>query len=497
MLESESWHRGFSLEKLGRRLQSVPLFLLLLPYVLGILLADAVIVPDWVLVVVFVVVVFIVELWGGIRLLSMMAVSVAVLGFGYMTTTLLRPTCDIADGEYICARVRVEDIPTERDGYRLSHGVIEALQRDSVSESTNYAVVLWIRNDSIREGDVVELHTRFRGRLSRHEAYDRLLRNRGFVGGVGVDDKSIISIEHSVKQRLQNRAIRKLERYMSDSVTHSTVEAMVVGSRRLEPYNLREAYSRTGLSHLMALSGLHLGIVVMVVALLLMPIVLFRHGHRWHNVAVVVALWVYVVMSGASASLVRSALMFSVMHLAMMSSMRYNSLNALATALFAMLIYRPSYLYDISFQLSAVAVIGIVVWGVPLMRRVAQTKSIMRLLLTTLIIGITATLWTMPIVSHSFGNIPYMGVVVTPVAMITAYAIVCCGIFVLLLPHPAALPFGWVMEQAARVQNGFVEWVAQWEWVALNYQLSEVGVAIIYTLYAIITLVVWSLCEKK
>jgi hypothetical protein len=53
------------------------------------------------------------------------------------------------------------------------------------------------------------------------------------------------------------------------------------------------------------------------------------------------------------------------------------------------------------------------------------------------------------------------------------------------------------MEQAARVQNGFVEWVAQWEWVALNYQLSGVGVAIIYTLFAIITLGVWSLCEKK
>jgi hypothetical protein len=83
------------------------------------------------------------------------------------------------------------------------------------------------------------------------------------------------------------------------------------------------------------------------------------------------------------------------------------------------------------------------------------------------------------------------------VAVITAYAIVCCGIFVLLLPYPVALPFGWVMEQAARVQNGFVEWVAQWEWVALNYQLSEVGVAIIYTLFAIITLGVWSLCEKK
>ena len=496
MLELGSWHKDFSLESLGRRLRSVPLFLLLVPYVLGILLADVVVVPDWVLVVAFVLAVFVVER-GRSRPLVMLAVAVAVLGFGYVTTTLLRPTCNIDDGGYIAARVRVKDIPTERDGYRLSHGVIEAWQSGSISESSNYAVVLWIRNDSIQEGDIVELRTRFRSRMSRHEAYNELLRNRGYVGGVGINEHNVVSVERSGRQTLQSRAIRKLERYMRDSVSHSTIEAMVVGSRRLETQALREAYSRTGLSHLMALSGLHLGIVVMVLTLLLTPIILMRHGHRWHNVAVVVVLWVYVAMSGASASLIRSALMFSVIHLAMMSSMRYNSLNALVAALFAMLIYRPSYIYDISFQLSAVAVIGIIVWGVPLMRMVAERGFILRSLLTTLIIGITATLWTLPIVSHTFANIPYIGVVVTPIAMLTAYVIVCCGIFVLLLPAPLAIPFGGAMEHAAWVQNMFVEWVAQWEWVVVNYQLSAVGVAIIYALFAIITLGVWSLCEKK
>ena len=79
MLEFESWHNGFSLKSLGRRLRSVPLFLLLVPYVLGILLADAVLVPDWVLVVAFVLAVLVIELWGKSRMLSVVAVSVAVI----------------------------------------------------------------------------------------------------------------------------------------------------------------------------------------------------------------------------------------------------------------------------------------------------------------------------------------------------------------------------------------------------------------------------------
>jgi competence protein ComEC len=235
----------------------------------------------------------------------------------------------------------------------------------------------------------------------------------------------------------------------------------------------------------------------MVVTLLLSPVIFVRHGHRLHNVLVVVVLWVYVVMAGASASLVRAALMFSFLQLAQASSRRYNSLNSLSAALFAMLIYRPNYLYDISFQLSVMAVMGIVVWGVPLIRRVAHGGFVMRSLLTTLIIGATATLWTMPIVSHTFGNIPYLGVIITPVAMLTAYVVVGCGIFALILPHPLSMPFGWVMEHAAWVQNSFVERVASERWVTINYSLSEGGVATIYAIFLLITLVIWSICEKK
>lgn len=497
MFESESWHNRLSVECLGRRLRSVPLFLLLIPYALGILLADSVVIPDWTLFVLYIVAVAIVEFLSHRRVLYVLAVGSVMLGFGYMITTLMRPSCNIPDGEYIDAIVRVDDIPVERQGYRQSFGTIEAWRGAEGGEVCNYDVVLWIRHDSINEGDRVQLRTKFHRRMSRYEDYDRLLRNRGYVGGVSLSDRSVVAVEEDVRHTLQTRAIRKLERYMSDSLSHSTAEAMVVGSRRLEPRHLRDAYSRTGLSHLMALSGLHLCIVFMVVTLLLSPVIFVRHGHRLHNVLVVVVLWVYVVMAGASASLVRAALMFSFLQLAQASSRRYNSLNSLSAALFAMLIYRPNYLYDISFQLSVMAVMGIVVWGVPLIRRVAHGGFVTRSLLTTLIIGATATLWTMPIVSHTFGNIPYLGVIITPVAMLTAYVVVGCGIFALILPHPLSMPFGWVMEHAAWVQNSFVERVASERWVTINYSLSEGGVATIYAIFLLITLVVWSICEKK
>lgn len=497
MFASESWHNDFSIKSLGRRLRSVPIFLLLLPYALGILLCDYVDLGDWWLVAMFGLSTLLIAFFGRHRLLSHLGVGVLMLGFGYVVTMLQRPCCDIRDGETIDAVVCVDDIPMQRSGYRLSYGHIEAWRRDSVEHAASYDVVLWIRHDSIREGDRVHVHTKFRSRMSRHDDYNRLLRNRGYVGGISLSDGSVVRLEYDEHSTLQNRAIRKLERYLSDSATHSTVEAMVVGSRRLEPQHLREAYSRTGLSHLMALSGLHLGIVVMVLAVLLMPVLLVYRGNIIHNIVVIGVLWLYVVMSGASASLVRAALMFSILHLAQASSMRYNSLNTLSVALLAMLIYRPYYLYDISFQLSAMAVIGIVVWGVPLVRQLRGMHFVWHSLLATLIIGVVATLWTLPIVSNTFHAIPLIGVVATPVAMLSAYVIVCCGIFVLILPHPLATPFGWLAERAAWLQNSFVEWLSSADWITIDYRLSAGGVVAIYTIFLLITAVVWSKTKKN
>ena len=497
MFELGSLHNLFSLKSLGRRLRSVPLFLLLVPYAMGIPLADHLLLADWWLFVALGLATTVIVFWGGYRVLRYVAISVIMLGFGYMTTLLQRPCCDIEDGSWIDAVVRVDDVPAERDGYRLSYGEIEMWCKDSICHASDYDVVLWLRNDSIREGDRVHLRTKFSRRMSRYEEYDRLLRNRGYVGGVGLKDRGIAWVERGAHQTLQSRAIRKLERYMLDSASHSTVEAMVVGSRRLGPQHLREAYSRTGLSHLMALSGLHIGIVTMVLFVLLMPLLLLRHGNRVHSIAVICLLWLYVAMSGGSASLVRAALMFSFLHLAMASSMRSNSLNMLSVVLFAMLIYRPYYLYDISFQLSAMAVLGIVVWGLPAIRRLAHMPYVWYSLLMTLIIGVVATLWTLPLVSHTFGSISLVGIIATPVAMLTAYVIVCCGVFTLLLPHPLALPFGWLAERAAWLQNSFVEWLAKADWITLDCRLSAGCVVAIYTIFLLITLVGWAKIKKN
>ncbi|MBQ2142522.1 MAG: ComEC/Rec2 family competence protein, partial [Alistipes sp.] len=318
-----------------------------------------------------------------------------------------------------------------------------------------------------------------------------------WLGGVGISDYNIIGVTHSAPTDLQSRAIARLDRYATDDASHATVVAMVAGSRHAMPNDLRDAYSKTGLSHLMAVSGLHLGIVLMVVGFMLLPLRFVHRGHRIAALLAIVAIWFYAIMSGASPSVVRAAVMLSVLQLSLATSARYNSLNALAVTVFAMLVYRPSYLFDISFQLSVAAVFGIVAWAVPMMRASRQWPRPVKGLSSLIVVGVVATLWTLPIVSHTFGNLPIIGVVVTPCVMLFAYAIVACGILAVVLPTPVGYPFAAVAEWAAHIQNIVVEWAANLPFALVEYAMPKWGVALCYLTYTAITLLYWSKNQKK
>ena len=474
----------------------MPMLVVLVPFVVGILLAEHFVVPLYLAVALFLISVIIAYIsmprkvvWG--------YVALALLAFGYVVAELRAPSIAMPYDRECEMIIDVEGIPTQRDGYRVADGRLVQWYDGERWHDSESSVVVWLRSDSVAQGDRVYLCAKLNEDISHYDDYNRLMHRRGFVAGVGVSDYNIISITHSASVDLQSKAIAKLDEYATDDASHATVVAMVAGSRHAMPNDLREAYSKTGLSHLMAVSGLHLGIVLMVVSFMLIPLRFAHGGHRLAALLAIVAIWFYAIMSGASPSVVRAAVMLTVLQLSLAASARYNSLNALAVTVFAMLVYRPSYLFDISFQLSAAAVFGIVAWAVPVMRASRMWPRPVKGIYSLFVVGVVATLWTLPIVSHTFGNLPIIGVVVTPCVMLFAYAIVACGIIAVVLPSPVGYPFAVVAEWAARMQNIVVEWAADLPFASVEYAMPKWGVVLCYLVYATITLLYWSKNQKK
>lgn len=473
----------------------MPMLVISLCFALGIVLADSYSVPLW-------------AIFSGVILAGVMALVVrsslrlvycalAIALLGYAASVVRTPHASMPYDTEGSMVVAVRGVPAHRDGYRVAEGRVEAYKDGDGWHKIDDRVQLWLRSDSVAEGDRLLVYGRLVRRMSRYEGYDELLCRRGYVGGVGVNDFNLISVDKRRATTLQQRAISKLSSYCGDSLSHSTVEAMVTGSRSGITAELREAYSRTGLSHILAVSGLHLAVVALAVGWLLMPLALVHRGHRLGNLLVIIALWLFAFASGASPSVLRAATMFSVVQLAYFTSSRYASLNALMATIFLLLIYRPDYLYDLSFQLSVVAVVGIVVWAVPIVRNMRCKGAVVRIVLSSFAVGVVATLWTMPLISHYFNNLPLIGVLVTPLLLPVAYIIVGFGVIALALPSVVAVPFIAVAEWAARVQNWVVVLASKPWWAGVEYRLDEGAVFAIYALYAIITIVMWSVERKK
>ena len=424
--------------------------------------------------------------------------SVAILLFGYIMAELRAPRPSLDYDTTVEMTLSIESPPSARDGYRIANGRIIEWWDGTRSHRANDRVVLWLRSASVDYGDEVTINGRLTERISRHASYDRLQHRRGKVGGVSISDRNIICYHHtSPSQSLQQRAITRLGQYTTDTISHAVVEAMVTGSRRNMPQSLREAYSRTGLSHLMAVSGLHLGIVTMVIGTLLVPLRFIHRGHRIANLLTIVATWLFAAMSGFSPSVIRAALMLSLLQISLFTSSRYSSLNSLAVAAFLMLVYRPDFLYDISFELSVLAVAGIVLWAVPVMRSMGGYGWLSRTTIITLSIGIAATLWTLPLVSHTFGNLPIASVILTPAVMLFSYLIVAFGIFTLILPTPLSVYCLNVAEWAAEMQNSIVEYSASLPFASIDYTMTEGDMWLCYSIYVTITLLTWSINRKK
>ena len=489
-------HRRFDFRNIGHRVRSMPILLALIPIIAGIILAESYLLPLWLVGVSIATLATITYLIAQ-RRVALVSCFATLLLFGYMIAELRRERVDIPFDKDMELVVNIDNHPTKRYNRYAVEGEVERWHDGKRWHDESHRVQIYTSCDTIGVGDRVHLRTHIHRRISSNNSYNDLLHHRGVVGRVDINTYDILGVEHCNNYTLQARAIERLSYYAQDSTSYATVEAMVAGSRRLQSEELRDAYSRTGLSHLMAVSGLHLGIVLIIINTLLIPLLLIHRGHIVRNILSLGVVWLYVAMCGASPSVIRAAVMVSIVYITLYSTQRYNTANILAAAALLMLIYRPDNIYDISFQLSVAAVMGIVLWAVPLIGRLRGYTPIMRYLLSSIAVGIAASVWTLPIISHAFGNIPLIGVIITPLAMFTAYIIIGSSMATLLLPPPLATPFARVAEWSAGIQNELVLRASNIEWAAIECRLSAGGVVALYAIIITITLLIWSYKPKK
>lgn len=463
-------------------MRHIPPFLKILPFVLlGIVLGRAIDVDVWWVVVGATISsllgYLLRRLWAG-----ELYTALAVILWALCATLIRTPQSIITDPTVVTLHTTITSTPYTSGRWQRADGEV-------VVEGKSHKVLLCADTTlSLSLGEV----GRGRGYLRPlpEGSYGRLMHHRGYIGTLYISSptdwhsKGSTSSLTITARRVQHALSERIDRLGLGRSESAIVKAMLLGERSEIESSQRDDYSRAGASHLLAISGLHIGIVTMLVWWMcwLLPIT-GRRGHIVRNIISSLVMILYAFVTGLSPSVVRATVMFVVAQMALAYGTSRTSVGTLAGALTMMLLLNPNNLYDISFQLSAVAVIGIVLGFRPAMELFGGESGgrLRRTLTGVVVVGICSTLATLPLVAHTFGTMSLVGIFLNPIVILTAEIIVLGGFIWV------SLPFGWlapvakaVIGTAAWLQNRVVEYAATLSWSAVEISLPEWVVVVCY-----------------
>ena len=245
-------------------------------------------------------------------------------------------------------------------------------------------------------------------------------------------------------RRYQHKVLSQLKKNLKGD-NLAIVTAMTIGDKTLLNKNLKEDYSITGASHVLALSGLHLTIIYGVLVLIMggcSRLVPFLRSKFTTEPIILFGVWLFVMLVGASPSVVRSAMMLSIYSFVTLLNRERLSVNALSLTAFVMLVLNPYHLFDIGFQLSFASVGSIILFYPLLIATFRKGKllrfTIMRWLCSMIALSVAAQLGTLPLIAYYFDRVSLVSLPCSLIAVpCTTLIIYMTGLLFLFAPLPS------------------------------------------------------------
>jgi competence protein ComEC len=285
----------------------------------------------------------------------------------------------------------------------------------------------------------------------KKESYKSLGKRRSSLGGISA------IIRAKINAALQKHAFSEN--------TLAIMNALLLGQRQDITNELRNDYANAGAIHILAVSGLHVGILLLLLNFLFKPIERIQHGKLIKMFLVVGLLWCFALIAGGSASVVRAVTMFSFVAVGLSVKRRKTITFSLISSAFLLLLVKPMFLFDVGFQLSYLAVFGIV-WVQPKLANLFNCKYwIFRKIWSLCSVSIAAQMGVLPLSLYYFHQFPGLFFLSNVLIIPFLGAILMGGILVIILslsnmlPNFIAVFYNGIIE----VLNGLIHWISSKE----------------------------------
>lgn len=504
------------------KLSNYPLLKILLPYLLGIILAYYGQFPYkmcrlWVaLAFIFWLICGVLSLiktykWQWVKTLMLFIMFVfcgmMTVNFRFSSHLTEKETRMMTENE--SWMVRVEDFPVRRaKSVKIKARVLRTGEGLALKEDVMLYVQQGAGADTIEYGDVLLLNTRFSEiePPKNPDAFDNQLymKRKGiyYTGYVQQGfwlpaDRApahpLKALAHRIQQRLANMFAQS--GMAGDEL--EIVKAILLGDDDTMEPELKASYAAAGVSHILCVSGMHVGVIFMILNFLLRPLDLFRGARSLKALLILLVIWLYAHITGLSPSVTRSSTMFTFVTIGQLIQRNTNVFHSLLASLWILLVINPLLLFELGFQLSYLAVGGIVLLQ-PLLAGIYECRTRMGSYFWGLVtVSVAAQISTFPISAHYFGQFPNYFLLSNMLVIMLSFVVMMTGILLLCVSF-VPLVGGYVtvlLTWEIRIMNGIVTFVEQLPGaVTRGIEVTPIQLLL---LYMVIIIAYWSIRYRK
>ena len=340
--------------------------------------------------------------------------------------------------------------------------VLLSIPKDSSINSNDFSIgtIIYVKTS---------LQTEFPLQAPYQFDYGKYLRNKGIFGQIRLEPGLFINLpQKEIASKLSTYQIRsylksKLNHYDLSPDSRAITYALLLGERQDLSPQLRQNYVDAGVIHILAVSGLHVGILMLLVQFLLKPLGNARKTRLLRLIIVIVAIWLFAILTGLSPSVLRAATMFTFLQIGLVYGQRRSGYNALIASALILLLINPRLLFEVGFQLSYAAV-SFIMWLYPKIEVLWVPKNkILRYYWQLVSVSLAAQLGVLPLSLYYFHQFPGLFLVANLVVLPFLGFILMYGILILSLSALNLLPdfLMKIYDFTLQLLNSFIELISQ------------------------------------
>jgi len=343
-----------------------------------------------------------------------------------------------------CLLIRIDEPLVEKNKSFKADGYVEAIMENDEVVSCKGRLILYFSKDSFKNnlqyGDRILIHKGLQAiknsgnpgafNYQRYAAFQQifhnvLLREGDWVKAGGKWEGSGLRQFIFDAREYVLSVLRDQMQAGKDEL--GIAEALLIGYTNDLDKDLVQAYSNTGVVHIIAISGMHLGLIYVLLVWLFARIPFIKRSKWTQAVLILSCLWIFSLLTGGAASVIRSAVMFTFITAGKTVFERPVSIfSSLAASAFVMLCYNPYYLWDVGFQLSYLAVVGIVVFQRPIYNCLYIKNKWVDKVWQLVAVSLAAQLLTFPVCIYYFHQFPNLflvtNIIAVPLSALILYA---------------------------------------------------------------------------